>query len=181
MADNNMKDAGGVIKHGGGVLRLQACSDAGVVSSVDFIDLGFIEVTEFIDEVGETIYRDETGNQIKKVYEDRVVQLNATLMQTNVEILDFLKAASTLYYQLYYKASKTGDMNSKTQELFGGICQITPSFRVRSGEKRIPISILFLENQAEISIATPQTNYESVHASTVVIAARGYYKIVETA
>lgn len=179
MADVNYKDAGGVIKHGGGRLRLAACDDQGVVSVVDFIDLGYIEVTEWIDEVGSTIYRDETGNQIKKVYEDRVVQLNATLMQTNVEILDFIKAAGTLYYQLYYKASKTGDMNSKTQELFGAICQITPSVRIRSGEKRLPIEILFLENQNAINIATPNTNYESVETDTVVIAANAYYKIVE--
>lgn len=179
MADANLKDAGGVIKHGGGILQVSECDDAGGSVSVDQTNLGFIEVTEFIDEVSETIYRDETGNQIKKVYEDRVVQLNATLMQTNVEILDFLKAASTKYYQLYYKSSKTGDMNGKTQELFGGICQITPSFRVRSGEKRIPISILFLENQTAITITGANTTYGAIETDNVVIAANGYYKIVE--
>ena len=180
MADNNMKDAGGVIKHGGGVLRLQACSDQGVVSVVDFIDLGYIEVTEFIDDVGSEIYRDETGNQIKKVYQDRLVQLNATLMQTNVEIIDFIKAAGTLYYQLYYKASKTNDMNGKTQELFGAICQITPSVKIASGTKRLPIEILFLENQNQITISTPATNYESVRTADAVILANGYYKIYES-
>jgi hypothetical protein len=180
MSDNNMKDAGAVIKHGGGVLRLQACSDVGVVSNVDFTDLGHIEVTEFVDDVSPEIYRDETGNQIKKVYQDRVVQLTATLMQTNVEILDFIKAAETLYYQLYYKASKTNDMNGKTQELFGAICQITPSIKITSGAKRIPIEILFLQNENAITISTPATNYGSVRTTDAVIAANGYYKIYET-
>ena len=181
MADATFKDAGGIIKYGGGILKVSACDDAGGTVSADYTDLGYIEVTEFIDEVTEEIIKDETGSQVKKVYGDRTVQMNATLMQSNVEVLDFIKAAQNLYYQLYYKMSKTNDMNGKTQELFGGICQITPSFRVRSGEKRIPISITFLNNEAAIAIATPNTVYGSVHASTVNIAANGFYDIVETA
>jgi len=180
MADVNLKDAGMVIKHGGGILLLSECDDAGGTVSADQTTMPFIEVTEFIDEVASEIYRDETGNQIKKVYQDRVVQLNVTLMQTDATTIAFLKAAETKYYQLYYKMSKTSDMNAKTQELFGAICQITPSIRVASGTKRIPIEILLIENQAEISIATPQTTYGSVHSSTVVIPIRGYYKILET-
>lgn len=179
MADVNLKDAGMVIKHGGGIILLSECDDAGGTVSADQTTLPFIEVTEFIDEVSETIYRDETGNQIKKVYEDRVVQMNATLMQTDQATIDFIKAASTKYYQLYYKMSKTGEMNAKTQELFGAICQITPSIRVRSGEKRIPISILFLENQKAITITAPNTTYGAIETDNVVIAANGYYKIVE--
>lgn len=180
MADANYKDAGAVIKYGGGILKVSACDDQGGTVSTDQTELGYLEVTEFIDEVPEEIIKDETGGQVKKVYGDRVVQLNATLMNSQTDLLTFLKAAEGLYYQLYYKMSKTNDMNGKTQELFGGICQITPSFRVRSGEKKIPISITFLNNETAISIATPQTTYGSVHSSTVSIAANGYYKILET-
>lgn len=179
MADVNLKDSGGIVKYGGGILKVSACDDAGGTVSADQTDLGYIEVTEFIDEVTEEIIKDETGSQVKKVYGDRSVQLNCTLMQTNVEVLDFIKAAEGKFYQLYYKMTKTADINGKTAELFGGICQITPSIRVRSGEKKIPISITFLNNESAITVATPNTTYGAVETDNVVIAANGFYKIVE--
>ncbi|MGV8131185.1 MAG: hypothetical protein ACP5N7_03760, partial [Candidatus Pacearchaeota archaeon] len=109
MADVNLKDAGKVIKHGGGILIVSECDDAGGTVSSDQTTLPFIQETGFVDKVSETIYRDETGNQIKKVYEDRLVQLDVTLMQTDAATIDFIKTASTKYYQLYYKMSKTND------------------------------------------------------------------------
>jgi hypothetical protein len=80
---------------------------------------------------------------------------------------------------LYYKTTKTGDVNAKTQELFVGICQIKPSFRIQSGQKRIPITIQFLPNETAITISTPATLFESVETDNVIIAANAYYKIVE--
>lgn len=181
MSDTTLKDAGGIFKYGGGVLKVSECDDAGGTVSADYTDLGYIEVTEFIDEVSEEVIKDETGSQVKKVYGDRTVQLNATLMQTNVEVLDFIIGSKAKYFQLYYKSSKTGDSNGKTQELFGGIVQITPAIRVRSGERKLPISITFLNNEAAITIATPNTTYGSIRSTTVTIPANEFYDIVETA
>lgn len=179
MADVNLKDSGGIVKYGGGILKVSECDDAGGTVSSDYTDLGYIEVTEFIDEVTEEVIKDETGSQVKKVYGDRMVQLNATLMQTNVEVLDFIIGAKSKYYQLYYKMTKTADVNGKTQELFGAICQITPSIRVRSGDKKIPVSITFLNNESAITVTAPNTAYGAVETDNVVIAANGFYKIVE--
>lgn len=179
MADVNLKDSGKVIKHGGGILILSECDDAGGSVSPDQTTMPFIEVTEFTDELTSEIYRDETGNQVRKVYQDRTVQLNVTLMQTDADTIAFIRSAETKYYQLYYKMSKTGDMNAKTQELFGAICQITPAVKITSGTKRLPIEILFLENQASITISLPNTTYSSIVTTDVVIPAKAYYKIVE--
>lgn len=179
MADVNLKDKGGIVKYGGGVLRVSECSDAGVLVGSDFTDLGYIEVTDFKDDRAEEKTFDETGAIVKRNYGDRDILFEATLMQTNVEVLDFIMAAENKYYTLYYKATKTGDINAKTQELFAGICQIKPSIRIQSGQKRLPISIQMLPNESAISITTPATLFESVETDTVVIAANAYYKIVE--
>lgn len=180
MADVTLRDAGGILKYGGGIIKVSECDDAGGTPSADQTELGYIEVTEFINEVSEEIIKDETGSQVKKVYGDRTVQLNATLMQTNVEVIDFLLGAENKFYQLYYKMSKTGDVNAKTQELFGGICQITPAVRIKSNEKRIPISITFLKNESAITITSPKTTYDAVEADDIVIPAGAYMKIVES-
>lgn len=179
MADVNMKDIGGITKYGGGVLRLSDCSDAGVLTGADFIDLGYIEVTEFFDDRDEEKVYDETGNIVQRKYGNRDVGMTATLMQSNAAILDFLIAAEDKYYTLYYKASKTGDMNGKTQELFVAIAKIKPAFRVQSGQKKVPISITFLPNETQVTISTPQTLFESIAATTITIAAGAYYDIVE--
>ena len=181
MADLNLKDKGGIFKHGGGVLRLVTCTDAGGTPGTDFNDLGYVEVTEFYDERGDEDIFDETGKIVKRRTTDRSVGLDVTLMQANLEIFTFLMTTNTesSYYHLYYKRSKTGDVNSLTQELFAAIVQVKPSFRIRSGEQKIPIRIVFLPNEAEITITAPNTLFESVETDNVVIPINAYYKIVE--
>jgi hypothetical protein len=182
MADTNLKDKGGIFKHGGGVLRVVSCDDAGGTPGTDFVDLGYIEITEFYDERGDEDIFDETGKVIKRRTTERTVGLDATLMQANVEVVDWLMTTNTesSYWHLYYKRSKTGDVNGKTQELFAAIAQIKPSIRIKSGEQKIPIRIVFLPNESAVTISSPNTLFESVYASSVVIAANTYWKIVET-
>lgn len=181
MADTNLKDKGGIFKHGGGVLRVVSCDDAGTTPGTDFTDLGYIEVTEFYDERGDEDIFDETGKVVKRRTTNRSVGMDVTLMQSNVELIDWLIGTNTesSYWHLYYKRSKTGDVNAKTQELFAAIVQIKPSVRIRSGDQKIPIRIVFLPNEAAVTITAPNTLFESVETDNVVIAAGGYYKIVE--
>jgi hypothetical protein len=182
MADLNLKDKGGIFKHGGGTLRLVSCTDAGGSPGTDFVDLGYIEVTEFYDERGDEDIFDETGKVIKRRTTNRSVGLDATLMQANVEVTDWLVGTNTesSYWHLYYKRSKTGDVNAKTQELFAAIVQVKPSYRIRSGDQKIPIRIVFLPNETAVTISAPATLFESVRTSDVVIAADTYYEITET-
>lgn len=181
MADTNLKDKGGIFKHGGGVLRVVSCTDAGGTPGTDFTDLGYIEVTEFYDERGDEDIFDETGKVVKRRTTNRSVGMDVTLMQSNVELIDWLIGTNTesSYWHLYYKRSKTGDVNAKTQELFAAIVQIKPSVRIRSGDQKIPIRIVFLPNEAAVTITAPNTLFESVETDNVVIAANAYYKIVE--
>lgn len=182
MADTNLKDKGGIFKHGGGVLRLVSCTDEGGTPGTDFVDLGYIEVTEFYDERGDEDIFDETGKVVKRRTTNRTVGMDVTLMQANAEVIDWLMTTNTesSYWHLYYKRSKTGDVNAKTQELFAAIVQVKPSIRIRSGEQKIPIRIVFLPNESAVTITAPNTLFESVYASNVVIAANSYYKIVES-
>jgi hypothetical protein len=184
MADLNLKDKGGIFKHGGGILRVVICDDAGTLVGADFTDLGYIEVTEFYDERGDEDIFDETGKVVKRRTTDRTVGLDATLMQANKEIFDFLMTTNTeqTYYHLYYKRSKTGDVNAKTQELFGAIAQIKPSFRIRSGDQKIPIRIVLLPNESAVVIDNTPTNlFDSLALGDVTIAANTYWTLVETA
>lgn len=180
MASVNLKDKGGIVKYGGGILRVIECDDTGTTSSSDYTDLGYIEVTEIFDEREEEKVFDETGNIVQRKYGNRDVGMSVTLMQTNKEVIDFIKNAETKYYTLYYKMTKTGDINAKTQELFVGIATIKPSFRIQSGQKRIPVTIQFLPNESLITITAPNTLFGAVATTNVTIAAGSYYAIVET-
>lgn len=183
MADTNLKDKGGIFKHGGGAIRVVTCSDAGILIGSDFTDLGYIEVTEFYDERGDEDIFDETGKVVKRRTTNRTVGMDATLMQANAEVITFLMETNTesTYYHLYYKRSKTGDVNGKTQELFAAIAQIKPSIRIRSGDQKIPIRIVFLPNESAVVIDNTPTNlFDSLALGDVTIAADAYYKIVET-
>jgi hypothetical protein len=180
MASVNLKDVGGVVKHGGGVLRVIECNDSGTLTGSDYTDLGYIEVTEVYDTTDEEKVFDETGKIIRRNEGNRDVGINVTLMQTNKEVIDFIKGARNKFYTLYYKMSKTGDVNTKTQELFAGICTINPSFKISSGQKKIPVTIQFLPNETAITITAPNTLFGAVATANVSIPANAYYSIVET-
>lgn len=180
MADTILRDIGGIVRNGGGILRVIETNDSGTFTAGDFTDLGFIEVTEFYDDITSREIYDETGNLVKDLYENRTVGMDVTLMQTNVEVIDFIKASADRYYTLYYKMSKTSDVNGKTQELFAAIARIKPAFRLKSSDKKIALQIRFSPNPAQVTIASPATNFGSVRTSDVVIGAGEYYKVVET-
>lgn len=181
MADTILKDLGSVVKYGGGIIRLSECSDAGVLIGSDYTELPYLEVTERFDERDEEKVYDETGNIIKRRYGNRDVGLTATLMQVDAATLDFIMAAEFKYYTLYYKVTKTTAINGKTQELFAGIVQLKPSFRIQSGQQKIPISFTFLPNPntTSITIATPNTLFDAVETDSVTIEAGQYYDVVE--
>lgn len=181
MASNNYKDKGTIVKNGGGVLIVRQVSDVGAYTTGDDYNLGYLEQTSFVDEETSEDIRDETGQVVTSLYGDDTVKLSGTLLQSGVSLIDFFNTTiKDKFFQVYYKMTRTGEMDTKTQELFIGIAKIKKMINITSGNKRIPIEINILKNDAEISIATPQTVYGSVHASTVVIPIGKYYKVLET-
>lgn len=180
MATVDYTDKGAIRKYGGGILKIRPVSDVGVYSSGDTYVLGYLQDTTLRYEKPVEDIVDETGNTVASLPGSATVKLTGMLMQSNMTLLDFLRdSTESLYYQLYYKMSPTGDFNSLTQELFGGICVIKPMLEVKAGAKRIPFEITFLKNDSAITISTPDSVFGSVETDTVTIAAGKYYEITE--
>jgi len=174
------KDKGSITKYGGGVLKVRAVSDAGVYTSGATLDLGYITDTELSFDVELEDITDETGAVVASLPGAETVKLTGTFLQTDVDLLDFLRDSTrSTFYQLYYKMTRTGEINAKTQELFAAICKIKPMLKVKAGEKKIPFEITMLSNEAEITIATPNTAFGAIETDSVVIPIGKYYDIVE--
>lgn len=180
MASYNYTDKGYISKYGGGVLKIREVSDAGAYTSGDDYTLGYIQETNFKFEKPKEDIPDETGNTIKSLFGNATFVLSGIFMQSNTTLLDFLRDNTEgKYYQLYYKMTPTGDLNGVTQELFAAICVITPKFELVSGTRRPPFEITFLKNDAQITIASPDSVFGSIETDTVTIGAGKYYDIVE--
>ena len=180
MASTNFTDKGYISKYGGGILKVREVSDAGVYTSGDDYTFGYLQETGHKYEKPQEDVQDETGATVKSIFGNVSNKLTGTFMQTNSALLDFLRdTTENRFYQLYYKSTPTGDLNGVTQELFGAICQIRPTFEVKSGVRRVNFEITFLKNDAEITIATPNSVFGSVETDTVTIGAGKYHEYVE--
>jgi hypothetical protein len=176
------KDKGRIVKYGGGVLKVKEVTDAGAElgTPATAVDLGYIVDTELTDETVIEDISDETGEAVASLPGVRTVKLTGLLLQTDFELLDFLRdSTSAKFYQVYYKMSRTGEMDGKTQELFGGICKIRPMLRVKAGDKKVPFEITMLNNDVALSL-TGRTSAFGSAADTPTIAANKSYEIVET-
>jgi hypothetical protein len=173
-----IRDKGAITKYGGGVIKILEVDDSGTpVSGATAIDLGYIQETVFSDQTETEAVSDETGNKVQEFEGQRNVKLTATLMQTNKEVLDLVKEVRGKYYQVYYLSSK--NINGKAQEIVFAIGRIKPAIELNSLQKRVPIEINFLKNEATIHVNT-DTIYGG-YADGVNILAGEYYTIVETA
>jgi len=180
MATNDYTDKGYISKYGGGILKVREVDNAGAYTSGDTYVFGYIQETSFKYEKPKEDIPDETGAIIKTLAGNASVVLTGIFMQSNMTLLDFLRDnTENTYWQLYYKMVPTGNLNGLTQELFGGICVITPKFELVSGTRRPPFEITFLKNDSAISIPNPDSVFGSVETGTVTIDAGKYYEIVE--
>lgn len=172
------KDKGSITRYGGGVIKLREVQDDGTGASSSAEDLGYIQETTLSDVTDIEVVTDETGAQVQSFDGNRKVSFTGILMQTNKELIDFLKdTARGKYYQVYYKANP--NVNGKVQEIFFGICRIKPQVELNSNNRRIPFEINILKNESQITINDASTVYGST-ASSVTIPAGGYYSVVET-
>jgi hypothetical protein len=181
MASYNYKDKGKIIKFGGGNLAVREVSDAGVYSAGDDYNLGYINDVGIKFETAIEDIKDETGSVVASLESEDTVKLEGVFMQTGKDLIEFLRDKTVgKFYQLYYKMTPTNQMNGTTQEIFAGIVKIKRMIDVKANTKRIPFEMTILNNDAAISITTPNTVFGSVTTATVTIDANTYFEIVET-
>lgn len=181
------KVAGEIAYWGGGVLKLKQVQSTGADLSPT---PGAIEDVGYIDDFGLQLTEedaadvsDERGTIVQHRDGIKKFKLTGMLKQTGKALLDFLAAAQGKYYQFYYKSTKTGEMNGKTQEIFGAIGRITPQFDTKAKVKQVPFEITLLDNASAITIAADMmtaTAYGSVNTAAATIGASQYYTIIET-
>jgi len=187
------KDKGSIVKYGGGILKAVEVNDLGertVDPAPDVHDLGYILDTELSYDTEIEDIPDESGSVVASLPGAETVKLTGLFLQTDSVLLDFLRdSTGDKFYRIYYKMTRTNELNTKTQELFGGICKIKPMFRVKAGDKKVPFEITMLNNDSAIALIiadpegaaiddTPSTIFGAV-ATTATIAANSYYEITE--
>ena len=164
------KDKGSIVLKGGGVLKVIECDDAGSPTG-SAVDLGYIETTGLVmATTNDNDVMDETGSVVAHNDGDTSYKLTGTFLQTNKDLHDLIRDSVGKFYQVYYKCTPTGKMNTKTQELFGGIGRFKRQFEIKAGAKKAPFEITFLNNDTAISIATPNTTYGAIATATQTIA-----------
>lgn len=172
------RDKGAITRYGGGVIKLREVQDDGSNPGLTVEDLGYVQETTLTDVTDIEIVTDETGAQVQSFDGNRRVSFTGILMQTNKDLIDFLKdTARGKYYQVYYKANS--NVNGKVQEIFFGICRIKPQIELSSTNRRIPLEINVLKNETQITVADANSVYGSTTPSAT-IPAGAYYVITET-
>lgn len=143
------KKKNAVTKLGGGDIQVyEVDQDGSPVDGAAWKPLGYIETSSIKDETTQTDYPDETGNVVTVDDEVRTVSLTGNLMQTDKDLLDFLKeGCRNKYFAVYQNA---GMNEGKVQEVFYGICKIRPLIDVTSGTKRPPFEIKALKNETAL-------------------------------
>lgn len=157
-----------------------AWSSGGTAKLANTYKFGYLETTTPKYEKPKEDINDETGNTVKTLMGNAMVQLTGIFMQSGANILDFLRDSTEgKYYNIYYKMTPTGDLNGITQEFFGAIGVFTPKFELVSGTRRTPFEITFLKNDAAIAIGEPDVIFGSIETDDVTIALGKYYEITE--
>lgn len=155
--------------------------DSGGTAKVsNVVNFGYIQDTSLKYEKPLEDIIDETGNVVKVLSGNVATGFSGTFMQSNTTLLDFLRdSTENKYYNLYYKATPTNDLNGATQEIFVGIAMFVPKFELVSGTRRPTFETRFLKNDAAIAIGEPDVIFGSVATADITIALGKYYEIVE--
>jgi|SRR5690606_8327348 len=177
------KDKGKIIKQGGGILKIREVNDDGTAKDPagTVYDLGFFQDGKLIgtEENAEDV-KDERGVVVKHLDGDLNIKFSCLLLQTGKDEIDFLRdSTGSKTYQAYWKMSKTGDMDGKTQEVFMGLCRISRQFDIQSGVKKIPFEMTLLVNEEAITLTGLTSAYGSA-ADTATIGAEKFFEVVET-
>lgn len=153
---------------------------AGTAKVANVINFGYIQETNLKYEKPLEDISDETGEVVKTLVGNAVNGMTGVFMQSNTTLLDFLRDSTEgKYYNLYYKMTKTNDLDAKTQEAFVGIAMFAPKFELVSGTRRPPFEIRFLKNDAAITIGEPDVIFGSIATADIVIALGKYHEFVE--
>lgn len=190
------KDKGSIKKFSGGVLKILLGTDSGPATtkvSADWLDMGYVQESKLSDSTDIELIYDETGSQVASLEANRVIKFTGLLMQTDKDLIDYLKeTVRNNYFAVYHYQ---GVVNGNHQEMVYPICTIKPMVEVASGTKRIPFEITVLKNEAAISFSKASSS-ESTQAelptgsyaqgstggvSAIVVAAGEYYHVQETA
>ena len=155
-------------------------ASGGTAKVSNVTNFGYIQDTSLKYEKPLEDIIDETGNVVKVLSGNVATGFSGTFMQSNTTLLDFLRdSTENKYYNLYYKATPTNDLNGTTQEIFVGIAMFVPKFELVSGTRRPTFETRFLKNDAAITIGEPDVIFGSVATADIVIALGKYYEIVE--
>jgi hypothetical protein len=189
---NPTKNAGNIRVRGGGVLKIllvTSTGPAGTEVAADWIDLGYIETNGVTDQMDEEEYQDETGDVVQTDFSNRVVKLSGNLMQSDLDLITYLKeTVRDNYFSIYWLSDK--NINNKRQELVFPICKISPGFELVSGTKRPPFNATVLKNASAInydaagtggSNAELPTNSYATGVAAISVAAGEFWDGKETA
>jgi len=176
------KDKGAIKTFSGGVWSAIEVTDSGAIKTGQSQnDLGYVKSSTLRDETEELTDFDESGSQVVSEDGNRTIKVTGLLMQTDKELVDFLKeTVRGKFYMIYHY---DGVNNGKYQEYVFGICKIKPLVEIASGTKRIPFEFTVLKNEAAIGMggtgepAAPS----SKKATSFDISAGLYYSVTETA
>ena len=155
-------------------------ASGGRIEKATTYNLGYINDSglRFITETEDI--PDETGGTVISLEQPDVVKFEGMFMQTNKNMIDFLRDRSLgQFYEAYYKGTKTGGINGLTQEYFIGILKIKRMIDVKANTKRMNYEFTVLKNESEIAIQNPDQIYGSVETDDVTIAADTYFTVVE--
>ena len=191
------KDKGAIRKFGGGVLKILVATYSGPATNKvysDWLDVGYVQESKLSDVTADEPVNDETGGQVASLEGNRVIKFTGLLMQTDKDLIDYLKdTVRGAYYSVYHY---DGINNGKYQEYVFPICTIKPMVEIASGTKRIPFEITVLKNESAIPFSDkdgsdttqaelPAGNYAQGTAITgvdaIIVAASEYYHLQETA
>jgi len=171
-----------IAQHGGenGIEVKNVNADGSDLGSPDsFTPLGYLEDATPKDDTPKTKKSDETGSIVKVLEGIREVGLDAILMQSGADEMNFLvKDSRGKFYAVY---RDNGIVDNKHQEIFYAICMIANKYDVKSTDKVIPITVDVLKNKSAITITAANLPTSAHTSSDVTIPAGEYYKIVETA
>lgn len=175
------KKRSAIVKLSGGEIWLKEVKSDGTDLQVPgaWFSPGYIQESELKDEFKESKVPDETGSIVRILHDSREVSIVGIFEQSDKDLLDFLrKGCVDKYYRVYHYQ---GIVDDKHQELFFGICQLTPGVSLKSGTKRPPFTINVLKNDTAITVATADMPAIKKATAEVAIDANEFYDIAETA
>lgn len=185
------KEKSRIGKYGGGNLWVLAVTEAGPLGSevsANWLNMGYVEMTDIDDNTDTESIPDETGKEATSLEGDRKVTLQFTLMQSDNETIEFLNdTVRGNYYSIYWDG---GVIDAFHQEWVFPICKIKPAFKLVTGTRRPVMEASVLSNEAAINFdasGTGGSNAELPTASyatgvaAVAIAADKMYEIQPTA